>query len=144
MMSPTDCGARREQSDGRCSTMILAIRSQIGRSSCGSRVLSNPVCSTTTTRASVQTRARVKRKFMNCAQGPTDAHDRRSPRVSPTEEALNPTDQRVLTAFLAWPDSPVWVLRCWLGFLSTSHVHTPPSPGPSAAVKLQTAPRRLR
>ena len=63
-----------------------------------------------------------------CAQGPTDAHDRRSPRVSPTEEAFNPTDQRVLTAFLAWPDSPVWVLLYWLGTRSTSHVHTPPSP----------------
>jgi hypothetical protein len=32
--------------------------------------------------------------------------------VSPTEEAFNPPDQRALTAFLAWLDSPVcqWVL----------------------------------
>ena len=42
-----------------------------------------------------------------CAQGPIDAHDRRGPRASPTEEALNPTDQRALAAFsvtlsLAW------------------------------------------
>ena len=72
---------------------------------------------------------------MNCAQGPTDAHDRRSPRVSPTEEAFNPTDQRVLTAFLAWPDSPVWVLLYWLGTRSTSHVHRGRRPAGAGSVE---------